>query len=246
MLPGANKEAPSEPLNKIWMHSRYPSDRSQKPTVKHLSKSRCSRVLEWTLSKLIHVPDFFCSRSHSSISGCWDQHDGSWHSGDHIANLPILENTCVLWSIFCSESGCLGLQIKCSYWESQPANLYARKWSHLMSRGEAIGGCMSPEQLEICFLNKSALVWSLWAAWVESLFSTTISIALFLFSGLIKGTNAESATYRYDFRDFYLSKAIYKKFWMLSEGKRITLHTGKLQFAVLPVNLAISILQYWK
>lgn len=113
---------------------------------------------EWTLSELVHVPDFFSSRSRSSISGRCDQHDGSWHTGDHIANLPTLQNTCVPWNIFCSESGCLGLQIKCSYWESQPANLHARKWSHLMSRGEAIGGCTSPEQLKICFLNKSSLI----------------------------------------------------------------------------------------
>lgn len=205
------------------MHRRHLSDRSQKPTVKHLSKSCCSRVPEWTLSKLICVPKSFCSRSCSSISGRCDQHDGSWHSGDHIANLPILQNTCVLWSIFCSESGCLGLQIKCSYWESQPANLHARKWSHLMSWGEAIGGCLSPEQLEICFLNKSSLVWSLWAAWVESLFSTSVSIALFLFSDLVRGINAESPTYRYGFTDFYLSKAVCEKICVLSEGERITI-----------------------
>lgn len=210
MLPGAHKEAPSEPLNRIWMHRRYPSDRSQKPTVKHPSKSHCSRVPARTRSKLICVPDFFCSRSLSSISGRCDQHGGGWHSEDHIANLPILQNTCVLWSIFCSESGCLGLQIKCSYCESQPTNLHARKWSHLMSRGEAIGGCMSPEQLEICFLNKSSLVWTLWAAWVESLFSTSISIALVLFSDLIKGINAEPANYRHGFTDFCLSKAVCK------------------------------------
>lgn len=154
---------------------------------------------EWTLSKLMHVPDFFSSRSCSSISGCCDQHDGSWHTGDHIANLPTLQNTCVPWNIFCSESGCLGLQIKCSYWESQPANLHARKWSHLMSRGEAIGGCTSPEQLKICFLNKSSLVWSLWAARVESLFSVSICIALFLFSELIRWINAESAIYMLSF-----------------------------------------------
>lgn len=143
----------------------------------------------------MHVPDFFSSRSCSSISGRCDQHDGSWHTGDHIADLPTLQNTCVPWNIFCSESGCLGLQIKCSYWESQPANLHARKWSHLMSRGEAIGGCMSPEQPKICFLNKSSLVWSLWAARLGSLFSISIHIALFLFSDLIRGISAESALY---------------------------------------------------
>lgn len=129
-------EATSEPLNRVWMHRRYPSNRSQKPTIKRLSKSHCSRAPEWTLSKLICVPDFSCSRS--CVSERYDQHDGSWHSRDHIANLPILQNTCILCSIFCSESECLGLQIKCSYWESQPANLHARKWSHLMSWGEGV------------------------------------------------------------------------------------------------------------
>lgn len=121
--------------------------------------------------------------------------------------------------------------------ESQPTNLHARKLSHLMSWGEAIGGCMSPEQLEICFLNKSSLVWSLWAAWVESLFSTSISIALFLFSDLIRWINAESATYSYLFTRCYLSKAVCEKFCMLSEGSRITLSTGKLQFVIVPVDL---------
>lgn len=130
--------------------------------VNHVLKCHCWRVPEWTFSKVSCVPNFFRSRSHPSISGHCDQHDGSSHSGDHIANLPILQNTCVLWSVFCSESGCLGVRIKCSYRESQPANLHARKWSHLMSRGEAIGGCMSPEQLEICFINKSSLVWSVY------------------------------------------------------------------------------------
>lgn len=181
VLPGAHEGAPPEPLVGFGCRGGVcPPGRSQEPTVKHFYKSSCQ---QWALSKPIHVPSSFCSRSCSGTPGLSNQHDGSRHGGDHIANPSFLQNACMLRSVFCSESGCLGFQIKCSCWESQPANPHARKWSHLMSRGEAIGGWVSPEQLEICFLNKSSMVWSLWAAWVESLLSATISSAFILFSG---------------------------------------------------------------
>lgn len=67
---------------------------------------------------------------------------------------------------------------------------------------------MSPEQLEICFLNKSFMFWSVQTTWVESLISTTISTFFVFFSSPRWGINPGSAMYRYGFTDFYLSKAV--------------------------------------
>lgn len=41
----------------------------------------------------------------------------------------------------------------------------------------------------------------------------------------------------YHFTDFYLSKAVYEKFCVLSERERITLSTSKLQIVILTVDL---------
>lgn len=210
MLPGAHEGAPPEPLSRIWMPRRCLSPRQVSGA--HGKASLQAKLLGGASSEFSASPSVFPAPFAPEAAPA---HQGSAISttavdtgGDHIANPSLLQNACVLRSVFCSESGCLGFQIKCSCWESQPANPHARKWSHLMSRGEAIGGWVSPEQLEICFLNKSSMVWSLWAAWVESLFSATISSAFVLFSGSIGGINAGSAMYRYGFTDCYLSKAV--------------------------------------